>query len=88
MNIKELRQRAGLKAEEVAVKLGVARSTIGNWEQGKAVPHFDVIGNLLELYQCSFEELRQAVDQTRNKNKSDVTNANNRYLNNQKSLTA
>ncbi|MGL5805826.1 MAG: helix-turn-helix domain-containing protein [Xenococcaceae cyanobacterium] len=86
--MKELRQRAGLKAEEVSVKLGIARSTLGNWEQGKAVPHFDVIANLLDLYQCSFEELRQAVDLTRKKEKENITRTNSRYVKDQQSLTA
>lgn len=67
MDMKQLRQQAGLKAEDVAVTLGVARSTVGNWEQGKSVPHFNVIGPLLRLYKCTFDQLDQAVKESTQK---------------------
>ena len=64
MDMKELRRQAGLKAEEVAVELGVSRSTVGNWEQGKAIPHFLMVSGLLKLYGCTFEQLDEAVRET------------------------
>ncbi len=60
--MKELRQRAGLRAEDVAVKLGIAMSTVRNWEQGRTIPKMrvDQFVLLCKLYHCSIEELEQA----------------------------
>ncbi len=59
----ELRKKSGLKAEQVAVKLGIAMSTVRNWEQGKTIPklRIDQFVKLCELYDCSLEELYKAV---------------------------
>jgi transcriptional regulator with XRE-family HTH domain len=59
MNMKDLRQRAGKRPEEVAVAVGVAVSTVHNWDQGKTVPRMTPAGmaKLMEVYGCTFEEL-------------------------------
>lgn len=59
MNIKSLRQRANLRAEEVAVQLGIAVSTIRNWEQGRTIPklRLDQFDLLCQLYNCTIHEL-------------------------------
>lgn len=69
MDMKELRERAGLGAEEAAFRVGVAHSTIRNWESGKTEPSLGVTktSELLQLYQCTFEELEQAVRETKAK---------------------
>lgn len=66
MDMKELRQKAGLRAEEVAAHIGVAHSSIRNWEQGRTIPKLrvDQIGSLLKLYNCSFDDLEKAVNQS------------------------
>lgn len=66
MTMKELRQNAGLRAEDVAVELSIAVSTVRNWEQGRTIPKLrvDQIEKLLILYRCSFEELVAAVKLT------------------------
>nr|WP_290224201.1 helix-turn-helix transcriptional regulator [Trichocoleus desertorum] len=66
MNMRELRERAGLSAEEAAFRLGVAHSTIRNWESGKTEPSLGVtkISELLKLYQCTFQDLEQAVKES------------------------
>lgn len=66
MSIKQLRKRAGLKVEDVAATLDVAISTVGNWEQGRTIPRLrvDQTAKLLRLYNCTFEELEQAVKET------------------------
>ncbi len=38
INIKELRQRLGLRVEELAVRLEVSPATIWAWEAGKRKP--------------------------------------------------
>lgn len=62
MDMKELRLRAGKRAEEVAVELGVAISTVRNWEQHRNVPRMTPLNlkRLMDVYGCSFEELVQA----------------------------
>jgi DNA-binding transcriptional regulator YiaG len=69
MDMKALRERAGLSAEETAFRLGVAHSTVRNWESGKTEPSLGVtkLGELIDLYQCSFDELKQAVAESRKK---------------------
>ena len=60
--MKELRQRTGLRAEDVAVRLNIAVSTVRNWEQGRTIPKLrvDQFALLCKLYQCSIEELNHA----------------------------
>lgn len=69
MDMKELREKVNLSAEEAAFRLGVAHSTIRNWESGKTEPSVGVtkISQLLKLYNCSFEELEQAVIESKEK---------------------
>jgi transcriptional regulator with XRE-family HTH domain len=66
MNMKELRQKAGLKAEEVALKLDIATSTVHNWEQGRTKPKLrvDQFALLCRLYQCGIDELNEASKQS------------------------
>lgn len=67
MNMKDLRLRVGKRAEEIAVELGVAISTVRNWEQLKNVPRMTPLGfeKLMKVYQCTFEELLQAQREAR-----------------------
>jgi putative transcriptional regulator len=62
MNMKELRIRSGKRPEEIAVELGVAISTIRNWEQLKNAPRMTPKGLrlLMEVYGCTFDELIEA----------------------------
>lgn len=66
MNMKQLRQKAGLKAEVVAVQLGIGVSTIRNWEQGRTIPklRLEQFVDLCRLYQCSIEDLYRAAKQS------------------------
>lgn len=65
--MRQLRERIGLRTVDVASRLGVGESTVRNWEHGRSVPRFEVISDLLLLYQCSFEELDRAVKESRPK---------------------
>jgi putative transcriptional regulator len=69
MDLKQLRQNAGLRAEEVAATLGVAYSTIRNWEQGRTIPTLGIfqIQKLAQMYECSLDDLASAVKETQNK---------------------
>ena len=57
--MKQLRERTGKRPEEVAVELGVAVSTVNNWDQLRTVPRMTPSGlrKVMEVYGCSFEEL-------------------------------
>lgn len=68
MNMKDLRLRAGKKPEEIAVELGVAVSTVHNWDQLRTVPRMTAKGfqKLMQVYQCSFEELAEAQGEREN----------------------
>jgi hypothetical protein len=62
MNMKQLRIRSGKRAEEIAAELGVAMSTVRNWEQLRNVPRMTPMGlqKLMSVYQCTFDELVEA----------------------------
>lgn len=63
MNIRELRKKQGLKTVDVASIVGVAESTVRNWEYGKTIPklRLDQIKKLLDLYKCDFNDLYSAI---------------------------
>ncbi len=75
MDMKQLRIRAKKRAEEVAAELGVAISTVRNWEQHKNVPRMSPKGfrKLMEIYGCTFEELIQAESELENSNGRTLT---------------
>lgn len=60
--MKELRLRTGKRAEQVAFELGVAMSTVRNWEQLRNVPRMTPLGmqRVMQVYNCTLEELMQA----------------------------
>lgn len=62
MNMKQLRERAKKRAEEIAVELNVAVSTVRNWDQLRNMPRMTPLSlkKLMAVYDCTFEELVQA----------------------------
>ncbi len=46
----ELRQKAGLSAEQVAEKLETTAVTVYSWESGKPTVRLDILPKLAELY--------------------------------------
>lgn len=57
MNFSAARIRAGLTRGEVAVRLGVDRSTVAYWESGRNIPRASMLVKLADLYCCSIDEL-------------------------------
>lgn len=66
MDLKQLRERAGLKAIDVAYQLGVAESTVRNWEKGRSIPRLapEQFRTMFNIYKCSFEEWIEAYETT------------------------
>jgi putative transcriptional regulator len=64
--LKELRERQKLRTVDVASKVGIAESTVRNWEKSRSIPNLNVyqLATLLGVYDCTFEELLQAVSET------------------------
>lgn len=63
MNMKQLRLRVKLRTVDIASRIGVAESSVRNWEKGRTIPtlSIDKTAALCHLYQCSIEELDLAV---------------------------
>ena len=63
MNMKQLRLRVKLRTVDVASRIGVAESSVRNWEKGRTIPtlSIDKTAALCQLYQCSIAELAEAV---------------------------
>lgn len=49
-NYREARKKAGIKAEQAAVELGVSMSTLLNWERGDTAPNANNIRDMARLY--------------------------------------
>lgn len=66
MDMRALRERAGLKLFEVATELKCAESSIRNWEKGRTTPKLEIwqAFHLRDLYNCSEAELEQAVKES------------------------
>lgn len=61
MTLRELRSGAGLTREVLASRLGVAVSTVRNWETGKTRPSIIVAAGLADVLGCSIEDIAYAV---------------------------
>ena len=71
LDLRRLRQKAGLTVNDVADKLGKSRATICNWESGYSIPSltFKRVYELCKLYRCSIKDLADASEQTMKANK-------------------
>jgi DNA-binding XRE family transcriptional regulator len=66
MDLRALRERAGLRVFDVAKELDCAESSIRNWEKGRTTPKMEVwqVFRLRDLYQCTEQELVQAAKES------------------------
>ncbi len=55
--LKQLRQRMGLRQNDLAAMVGVERSTVANWERGAKQPSLDMVMRLSEVLGVSLDEL-------------------------------
>ena len=66
MDMKQLRLNIKLRTVDVASRIGIAESSVRNWEKGRTIPKLtiDKVAVLCELYQCSISELAQAAQES------------------------
>ena len=57
MNLKALRESAGLTQDAVAEHLKIQRTTVSMWESGDAKPRADKLPQLAKLYGCTIDDL-------------------------------
>jgi DNA-binding XRE family transcriptional regulator len=69
--MRQLREKANLRTVDVASTLKIGESTVRAWEKGKTTPSFEVIKPLMTLYGVSFEDLYEAVMQSRQQTKGE-----------------
>jgi len=64
-----LRKRVNLTQRQVAKALDVRESTVSEWERGLSKPHLipSKTKKLLELYQCTIDELIEAFEESATK---------------------
>lgn len=65
LTLLKLRERAGLTQRRMAIALDVTDNTISAWETGRHEPRLTIpqMKLLMEVLNCSFEDLLQAVQQ-------------------------
>lgn len=52
-----LRKSANISHEKLAEELGLTRTTISHWENGKRLPSLDVIASLADYFDVSIDYL-------------------------------
>lgn len=57
MRLKELRINKGYSQEKVAKILGVARTTITNYENGESKPDIEMLVKIANIFKCSIDYL-------------------------------
>lgn len=56
-NLIRLRDQNGWSQEQLAEKLGVARSTVAKWESGKGIPKIDTLIVMSDLFDVTLDNL-------------------------------
>lgn len=57
ITLKAARVNKGLKQNEAAKALGVDKSTLGNWENGKTFPTADRLAQMCRLYGVGIDDI-------------------------------
>ena len=60
-SIKERRLERNYTLDQVAALIGVDKSTVSLWENGKKEPRVNAIMRLADLFGCSVEELMRPI---------------------------
>jgi putative transcriptional regulator len=67
MDLRKLRKKVNLRIIDVAYRRDIAEGSVRNWEKGRSIIRLpiDKVALLCSLYQCSVQELSQAMQQSR-----------------------
>lgn len=57
MGFKAMREKAGLRAVDVAQEIGVTKQAVSLWENGKNFPRGKILKELAILYGCDIDSL-------------------------------
>lgn len=57
MEIKRLREAAGLRQYELAERMGVKQASVSAWESGQAMPSAANLLKLADVLDCTVDEL-------------------------------
>ena len=57
LNLKALRNKAGLTQRQAANRIGVSVSTVGMWEIGATSPRAGLFPKIAEIYGCTMAAL-------------------------------
>lgn len=61
MTLREMRERSGLRQEDVGNRLNLDQTAVSNWERGKTKPLRKYHRQLAKMYSVSEEELQHAL---------------------------
>ena len=59
--IKSLRELKGWSQNDLAERLGISRSAVGNYEQGIREPDFETLENLADAFNCNMSYLLEPI---------------------------
>lgn len=71
VNLRLLRTRSGLTMKELAAKVGVTESAVGQWETGKRTPKYEMLLKLAEALDCSVADIMAGEPQEKQKSELD-----------------
>ena len=71
IRLKEVREKANMSQKELADKLSVSQSTVGNWESGMREPNFDTIKKIAEFFDVTVDYLLGRTDDPKYSNPLD-----------------
>lgn len=80
INLKNLRRREGWTQEELSAKLGIKRSLLGAYEEGRAEPKAELLVKIANLFSVPLEQLISLPIDTKNFNPASTTDAEGRRL--------
>ena len=80
VNLKNLRRREGWTQEELAAKLGIKRSLIGAYEEGRAEPKAELLMKIANLFSVPLEQFISVPIDTKNFNPATVSDLEGRRL--------
>ena len=81
-NLKTLRKSKGFSQEQLAVRLNVVRQTISKWEKGLSVPDAELLIQLAEVLDVTFDDLLgKKIEITDDQNKIEILSSELAKLN-------